>query len=144
MSTRRIITRYGTIYHSSTCKDHDNIETSDQYVKESGEVQRRARNGPAITLQRPALKSFKVAEAKADQEIVVTGTIRTCSQQATLYASDPQRFAHPNTTLHTQGLAIDVHTGFLNERVRRALRDCGWNQSRPDDEPWHFSFKLEA
>lgn len=138
-------TRYGVIYHSPLCKDDwRNIETSDQYLKESGSDLWRPRSGPDVTLQRAALKSFKVAEAKADQEIILTGSIRSCAQQAQLYHMDPQRFASPNTTLHTQGLAIDVNTDHLDRTVRNALTLCGWKQARPDDEPWHFSYHLRA
>lgn len=139
-------TRYGTIFHCSVCKDDfKNIETSGRYRKASGTIPWRKRAN-AITLQRPALASFKQAEAKLGREIVLTGSIRTCALQASLYRSDPNRFASPNVTLHTQGLAIDVTTEDpeLTTKVRKQLEECGWNQARPSDEPWHFSFRLTA
>jgi hypothetical protein len=47
--------------------------------------------------------------------------------------------------LHCQALAIDVSTSLLNQdQIRRALLKRGWTQSRPDDEPWHYSFGWTA
>jgi len=72
--------------------------------------------------------------------IFLTGSIRSCATQERLYRSDNKRYAKPGSTLHPHGLAIDVHTGFLNTTIRDILLNHGWEQSRPDDEPWHFSF----
>lgn len=145
MTIEKIDTRYGPIFRSTVCKDnYGNIETSTRYKKASGTIAWRKRSGADVTLQRPALASFKMAEEKAGQEIVLTGSQRTCALQYELYRSDPGRFAHPNEGVHTQALAIDVNTNHLNEKVRACLKLCGWEQSRPDDEPWHFSFKVRA
>lgn len=88
--------------------------------------------------------------------IPLTGSLRTCEQQARLYAlngkdgNPPNRYAPPTVGVHTHGLAIDVHTGWLaalfrvGVSIRRVLSRRGWNQSRPDDEPWHFSFGVTA
>lgn len=146
MTIHKYDTRYGAVFHSTVCKDDfDNMTTSDEFVKPSGTKKRRPRIGAGfVTLQRPALKSFKMAESKLGAEIVLTGSIRSCELQWQLYRSDPNRYAHPNTTLHTQGLAIDVHTDFLDGHVKKNLELCGWKQARPGDEPWHFSFYLKA
>jgi len=134
-------TPYGTVFHSTTCKDdHPNMVTREDFDKEPF---------TGMTLQQPALRALRAAERTLGhiwkpEHIRVTGSIRSCEQQRGLWLSDKSRFASPDTTLHTQGLAIDVHTGHLNDRVRKALLAHGWKQSRPDDEPWHFSFKLRA
>lgn len=84
--------------------------------------------------------------------IILTGSIRSCAVATALYFSEENqrrirqtgssRFARPEVTLHPHGLAIDVHTGFLNSTIRGILLDRDWKQSRPNDEPWHFSFHL--
>lgn len=140
-------TEYGTVHRlEGGCKDDwDNITRSEYY--ETPRVLRPKRRRPvAITLQRPALKALKAAEAEIKKEIVVTGSIRTCEQQAALYQSDPNRYAPPSVGLHCQGLAIDVNTGekYLTDTVRAALKRHGWTQARPDDEPWHFSYGWTA
>lgn len=143
---RKYTTRYGVIYRLiDGCKDdYESIETSKFYRKESGLIKWRRRSNP-VTLQRPALKSFKMAEEKLGREIVVTGSMRTCELQAQLYASDPNRYAPPSVGVHCQGLAIDVTTEDpqLQTKVRDALKLCGWKQARPD-EIWHFSFYVKA
>lgn len=94
-----------------------------------------------VTLQRAAMDSFLEASAKVGP-IVLTGSHRTCAQQTALYKSDPRRFASPDGTAHTRGLAIDVSTAVSPDRARevhRALTNRGWFQARAD-EPWHYSF----
>jgi hypothetical protein len=143
----RFRTRYGTVFHSSTCKDDwPNLAT---VTLVNNVVTRRKQEGATYTLQSPAIKSLRAVARDLGgpwrpQPVRVTGTIRACETQAALYASDSSRYAHPNVTLHTQGLAIDVNTNFLDERIRKSLLAHGWHQSRPDDEPWHFSYKLTA
>lgn len=130
-------TPYGIIHHGGPCKDdYDNIN-----------IYHQKGTGDAIKLQGPALRSFREAENKIGKPIVCTGTWRSCRLQRELYSSDSSRFAHPDVTLHTRGLAIDVSTGlsFLRRRrIRGALLARGWHQVRPDDEPWHYSFWLTA
>lgn len=117
--------------------------------------------GPeTYTLQEPAILSLK-AVAKAcgalgpfrfrSRPVHVTGSLRTCARQAELYASDPNRYAPPSVGLHTQGLAIDVDTiwqGKLSDKQNAAFRKAmlanGWTQSRPSDEPWHWSYGWTA
>lgn len=153
---------WGTVYRQDWCKDdHENMVIYDQ----------PPRGGATITLQGPAIKSFKDAEEafyrrttglgrwrpglppKFERKngdlfrpIYLTGSIRSCNQQKLLYASDQKRFADPDKTLHTQGLAIDVHMDWLNRfpMIRTFLKARGWVQSRPSDEPWHFSFGFLA
>jgi hypothetical protein len=131
-------TRYGVVNHSSICKDDwDNIQT--------------IRMGPSAEykLQISAIRSLRAVAKDVGgpwqpKPVRVTGTWRSCAYQWQLYRSDPSRYAHPNTTLHTQGLAIDVHTDFLTQEVKQSLLSHGWKQARPTDEPWHFSFRLKA
>lgn len=148
MTVERYKTRFGDVFHSSTCRDNwHNIRTRP--------ARKRFLNGSntipftELTLQGPAIESIKAVERDISgpfirQYIRVTGSIRTCEQQMALWLSDKSRFAHPNSTLHTQGLAIDVHTDFLSAKLKNSLLKHGWHQSRPDDEPWHFSYRLEA
>lgn len=145
MAVERYDTKYGTVYHRPTCKDDwKNIKTVVSRRKDGSEVPYTK-----LTLQEPAIKSIRAVEKKLSRPwkkyfVRVTGTIRTCELQASLYASDPQRYAPPNSGLHTHGLAIDVHTGYLSRKLKKALLADGWHQSRPVDEPWHFSFRLTA
>jgi hypothetical protein len=101
----------------------------------------------SIILQRAALKSFRDAEDKLGFKIWLTGSIRSCDVQARLYRSDPNRFARPDTTGHTRGLCIDVSQNQSPKRLRdidKALSYRGWHQSRPIDEPWHYSFGIQV
>lgn len=146
MSFEQYETRYGTVFHSDHCKDDwANIVTRGPQKRFGTKVIPFT----TLTLQRPAMQSLRAVEQDISgpfvrQYIRATGTIRTCEQQMALWLSDKERFAHPNSTLHTQGLAIDVHTGFLNEKLRKSMLAHGWHQARPSDEPWHFSFRLTA
>jgi hypothetical protein len=77
---------------------------------------------------------------------VLPGTNRSCSTQARLYKSDPNRYADPKITGHTRGLAIDVDQsqGSSNLKlIHYNLLAEGWVQVRPDDEPWHYSYFVE-
>jgi hypothetical protein len=122
---------WGMIICGGSCyDDYDRIEiyhqTPDRIVK----------------LQRAALRSFKAAEEALGFPILLTGSWRPCSLQAELYRSDPNRFAHPDSTAHCRGLAIDVSTAqsqAKQDKIRKALLFRHWHQSRPDDEPWHYS-----
>lgn len=141
-------TRFGVVFHSDSCKDDwKNIRTT---VRKRGlPGNRKEVPFTTLTLQGPAIDSIRAVEKELSRPwkafyVRATGTIRTCEQQMALWLSDKERFAHPNSTLHTQGLAIDIHTSFLDERLRKSMLAHGWHQSRPDDEPWHFSFRLTA
>lgn len=140
-------TTYGKVFRLyGGCKDDwKTIVTSRFYRKPSGLIRRRLRK-KSITMQQPAIKALKEAEVKLGREIVTTGSFRTCALQDSLYRSDTKRFA-PNTVgLHCQGLAIDVTTEDpeLKTTVRKALLAHGFTQTRPDDEPWHFSYGWTA
>lgn len=133
MAIHRGFTRWGVVYRADVCRD------------DWGNIVEKVRDGYRLKLQRPALKSYRAAEAAIGREIVLTGSWRACSTQAALYKQDPNRFAHPNSTLHTQGLAIDVSTAQPDQaRIREVLTRRGWHQSRPVDEPWHYSFHWTA
>ena len=131
MAVSRFVTPFGTVFRSDRCKDdYKNLVTW-------GRAAKRA------TLQRPAMLTYKAAQLVTGG-FRITGSLRTCEFQRDKFKEDPDRFAHPNVGVHTQGLAIDVHTGDLNGLIRRTLLLLGWKQTRPDDEPWHFSFRVKA
>ncbi len=140
MTTYR--THYGPIHAGGRCKDdYDNIRLYHQPGR-----------GSPIKLQGPAMRSFKACERRyaeltrpkhKSRPINCTGTWRACSYQRELYSRDSKRYAHPDSTLHTRGLAIDV-VNPVPQLVRRILLAHGWKQSRPMDEPWHFSYHLSA
>ena len=129
-----IKTEYGTIHYGGVCKDnYQNIVLFHQ------------NGGQTVKLQKPAMDSFKAASVKV-KGIPLTGSWRSCAYQAQLYASDSNRYASPNGTAHTRGLAIDVSTAisFLKKRaIHRALTARGWHQARAD-EPWHYSFGVNV
>jgi hypothetical protein len=127
---------WGTIRCGGPCRD--DYERIKSFQNRAGQI---------VTLQEAARDSFLDAERKLGFAIVLTGSIRTCERQAELYRSDPQRFADPAKTGHTRGLAIDVSTNLSwlkRRRIKWALANRGWHQSRPTDEPWHYSFGIEV
>jgi len=150
---RRIKTPYGTIRYGGPCRDtYPSFITLDQFPKNDGNV--------ILVLQGPAMRAFKAAQVRYAKQtgwskkqldnspagrpiIILAGTNRSCATQRALYASDPNRYANPNITGHTRGLAIDRS----NDQpylpiVDRCLAAEGWNRTRPDDEPWHWSYFL--
>jgi hypothetical protein len=137
----KIPTAYGPVNYGGACKDdYANIRTLTAFRPHGGGHGSRPRHVP-IKLQSPALASFLASEEALGHEIVVTGSWRSCAEQSRLYASDSHRYAPPNVTAHTRGLAIDASMGAPDHAtVRRVLLNHGWHQARPDDEPWHFSF----
>lgn len=139
----RIKTPYGGIYYGGSCyDDYATIETYDQEISDR-----------PVKLQGPAMRAFKAAERRYGKRrktgwraIPLTGSWRSCEYQADLYASDPDRYASPDKTGHTRGLAIDVRNdlGLIAKfRIRRALRAEGWKQAR-SDEPWHHSYWISV
>lgn len=145
MSVHTYVTRFGIIRHDDVCHDDfRNIETVGLYPAHPKKGAYRRERGYLLKLQGPAMASLIKVEGILNKEVVLTGSWRSCALQKQLYDSDHSRYAHPNSTLHTQGLAIDVNTNVLNDRIHDALCAHGWKQSRPDDEPWHFSFYLKA
>lgn len=127
---------YRPIICGGKCRDnYDRIET--QPYGTNGRL--------TATLQRGAMTSFLEASAavkrETGHEIALTGSIRTCAQQTALYAKEPGRFAPPDLTFHTRGLAIDVSTEQDDQdTIAKALTRRGWFRARPADEPWHWSF----
>lgn len=150
------MTTYGRIFRTEgKCQDdYPNLRVYDQPPEGSA----------PITLQEAAMRSFKACEEAFAKKVwrpgmppkvtrgsrvfrpiyLTVGSFRTCERAELLYASDSSRYARPESTLHPHGLAIDVHTGYLSKFpvIRTILLNHGWNQSRPEDEPWHFSFHL--
>ena len=104
-------------------------------------------NGEVVKLQHAALNSFQAAQDAVGSQIHLTGIgWRSCASQATLYASDPSRFAPPDGTAHTRGLAIDVSQAQPADKlakIHRALTNRGWHQAR-SDEPWHYSAFIQV
>lgn len=159
-------TTYGRIFRTEgKCQDdYPNLRVYDQPPEGSA----------PITLQEAAMKSFKACEEAFAKKVwrpgmppkvtrgsrvfrpiyLTVGSFRTCETAKRLYESEENqeriretgssRYARPESTLHTHGLAIDVHTGYLNKFpvIRTILLNHEWNRSRPEDEPWHFSFHL--
>lgn len=135
-------TPYGVIHYGGSCKDdYENIVIYDSEPK----------GWAPLKMQAPAIRSLKECEEawakrttpwKKKRYIRATGTWRSCDYQADLYAKDPNRYAPPNVGLHTRGLAIDLYwkRPFTSKTLARVLRNHGWRQTRPDDEPWHWSF----
>lgn len=134
----------GVIHYGGACKDdYPNIELYDQPPK----------GGSPVKLQAAALRAFRNAEQdfaprywskkrRAEgRPIVLTGSWRSCAYQAELYDRDSSRYADPDVTGHTRGIAIDVSTAQPRQgRIKRVLKKNGWTQTRPDDEPWHWSY----
>lgn len=147
----RIHTAFGDIFEpDGPCKD-------DYHLIEEADTDR---NHGLVKLQAGAMNSFHAAERRVYQRlhplkahrfpnrvftIHVTGSWRSCELQHQLYDSDNNRYADPDVTLHTRGLAIDVSTLLDHQpTIRAVLLGHGWNQSRPDDEPWHYSYHFTA
>lgn len=135
---KTIRTTYGPIFEPvGSCQDdYRNIRTDSW-------------DGQNVTLQEAALRSFHAAEdrygartnRKGARQIGLTGSHRTCAQQAALYKKDPHRFAPPDASLHPRGLAVDVSQAQPNlAMIRTILKAHGWKQARPTDEPWHYSY----
>jgi hypothetical protein len=73
--------------------------------------------------------------------LVLPGTNRSCETQTRLWRSDSGRYARPEITGHTRGLAADVDQGQTNLTIiRQVLIAEGWEQVRPVDESWHYSY----
>jgi hypothetical protein len=133
-------TPYGVIHSGGACvDDYANLRLYDQPPA----------GGSPVKLQGPAMRAFKAAEVRYGKRtgrkwraIPLTGSWRSCAYQAELYRKDSKRYASPNGTLHTRGLAIDVSTAAPNQvMIRAALKAEGWVQAR-SDEPWHYAFVI--
>ncbi len=144
---RQIVTQYGFIRYGGLCRDdYRSLVVYDQ-----------GGGNTILELQRPAMEAFWAAEVRYAKRCgwtaarikrnggrgrpikVLPGTNRTCATQARLYYSDPNRYARPEITGHTRGLAIDVDQSQPSlDKINAALRAEGWTQAR-SDEPWHYS-----
>ena len=159
-SERPIKTPEGIIHYGGPCRDdYPNMVTVDMLPEEGGNL--------LITLQRPAMKALLAAQvrfakrsgwkkARIDKRqvkigakrypigrpvVILPGTNRTCATQTQLYNSDKNRYAAPQITGHTRGLAIDRSNSQEELAVVDAcLAQAGWNRTRPTDEPWHWSY----
>lgn len=102
-----------------------------------------------LKLQQAAINSIEAAEAQLKFKVICTGSHRSCATQAALFKTNTpsnQRFANPNTTAHTRGLAIDVNQDLPKLKlsaIHDALIARHWHQAR-SDEPWHYSFGIQV
>jgi hypothetical protein len=114
--------------------------------------------GGTVTLQGPALRSFREAEKAATPRrmrrkgkvlpILITGVgYRSYTLQATYYKSDSSgRYANPDCSLHCEALAIDIdmRQGILRrKRIAYHLKKRGWHYG-VSGESWHTSFRLSG
>jgi len=101
-----------------------------------------------VTLQPVAMRAFRRAQRRAHGAISVVQSYRSCAQQAEACRSIcgnaegcPGRCAKPGTSYHQLGAAIDITQESLDTSgVILALRQAGWCQSEPKNDPGHFSF----
>lgn len=94
-------------------------------------------------LTAPAASAFKNAENRFGQQIWVTDSYRDWATQERGFRSNPNRFVAPQYSAHVRGEAIDVDSSRHNladPQLKSALTGAGFCQSRPSDEPWHYSF----
>lgn len=123
---------FGFVYHTvGPCKDnYPNIVTEHNLA------------GQLVKLQLSAMLAYHEAERLNGRPIRITGMgWRSCAQQSALYASEPGRFADPDTSRHPRGLAIDVENtpANLTARARASLEKVGWCFG-VSGEPWHTAF----
>lgn len=99
---------------------------------------------PNGKMDKAAAASLERIFTKVGYVVPNVGASRTFAEQASLYASDPKRFAPPNKSLHVVGLAIDVHASYVNRpEVISAFTSEGWHRAR-SDEPWHWSYGVRG
>lgn len=151
-------TPYGYVHYGNGCEDsYPNMVVYDASPRGHGLV---------LTLQRPAMRALLAAQVRYAKRsgwtkvrierntvkvggkvylegrpiIILPGTNRTCETQAALYRSDSSRYARPEITGHTRGIAIDRSNAQPNLKV---IDEClfaeGWRRVR-SDETWHWSF----
>jgi hypothetical protein len=93
-----------------------------------------------------AADSLKRINEALGYTVANVGAYRSYATQAALYASNPNRFAHPSKSLHVVGLAIDVNASMMkNEDLVAAFTKEGWHRARwgpgtSNDEEWHWSY----
>ena len=150
-------TKFGAIEYSQVPSVARGISQGPKCVYDDPPFSKRHED---VKLQLPALKAFREAEADfgrrtIDQKkprperraraIRLTGVgWRDYDYQASLYASDSNRYAKPWVSGHVQGICIDVDTTLDDFHVAGiVLRGGGWKQVR-SDEPWHFSWGYEV
>lgn len=130
--------------------------------KQDASAFRYTKSAGDVVMQGPALRAFQAAEVRATPRrlrrkglvnpIILTGVgFRSFASQATLYFGPTNtggtRFANPNGSLHCEGLAADIHTGFLallaGIRARKALIAEGFYFAVAG-EKWHCSFNRKG
>ena len=113
-----------------------------------------------------AAASFARVQQRFGRAIKISDSVRDYDQQAASYASDPTRFASPNSSAHVMGLAVDVDLGAIGAnptgnspgswpasdatfgRLHAAFTSEGWcnwqirgNSTKGKiNEPWHYSY----
>lgn len=94
-----------------------------------------------------AAAGYNRASMTYGRPIPITGAYRSYAVQASAYATDPDRFAPPASSLHPKGLAIDVvntHGIVDDPHLIAALSGAGWAQTALPKEPWHWSFGVRG
>lgn len=157
---RPIKTPNGIIHYGGPCRDdYPNMERVDMLPEQGGNL--------ILVLQRPVMRALLAAQVRYAKKsgwsqerierntvrigakkvpigrpiIILAGTNRTCATQTALYRKDPNRYAAPQITGHTRGLAIDRSNAQPNlADVDQCLKLEGWTRTRPDDEPWHWTY----
>lgn len=146
-------TKYGVIHVTDPgpYKRYENVNT---YVQNSSRH---------VVLQGPALRAFKAAEQRITpkrlkrrgktRHILITGVgYRDYWLQKSLWESDPQRYANPNSSMHVEALAVDVDQtqglpigmrAYRLYRIKKALLLEGWHYPI-SNEPWHASFTIQG
>lgn len=107
---------------------------------------------PQHKLAAPAAASFARVEAKYGKKIGISGAGRSYAAQVIGYATAPERFGKPGTSLHEFGLAVDLNQivslmedpklieAFQSEGWFRRGKRGNWFGQENIPEPWHWSY----
>jgi len=107
---------------------------------------------PSGTLDRDAAASYERVNQALGYALPNTGTYRSFGEQSAHYYSNNEtlsdgspRFGNPNKSLHVVGLAVDVRADYVAKpEVKAALAAEGWQNPRPNAEPWHWSYLVRG
>ena len=98
---------------------------------------------PSGQLDKDAAASFRRVQERGGKDFGNVGNYRTYAYQAAKYAENPRRYGSPDKSAHVVGLAIDIVDVDIQAALPHLLFE-GWQQTRPGDEPWHFSYLIRA
>ncbi|MCW7071859.1 MAG: phage tail tape measure protein [Methanophagales archaeon] len=94
-----------------------------------------------------AVEAFNAAfEQQFGHPLSITSGFRTHEEQAALYAQyGPSRAARPGTSLHEQGLAVDLAAQSARERAWQLANAPRFGLEAPlSHEPWHFQLMQQG